>query len=430
VIGLYEADYIRAWDAMLADLNVVPLRSLSQAAQDLYIIASPQSPMRDLMAAIARQVTLSVPPAGAQTAPAGGKPAAGQPPTDEHLAALFGTQQPGQAAPQPPGHEVDEHFRALRDLVGNGPGAPIDLVIKSLNDLQQQLAKMAAAPVGAAAAPPAGNDPTLSLRAEAQRQPSPLARWLSSMASSGTALRGGNAKDQIKAAYNGAGGPAALCGPAVNGRYPFAPGSANDVPLDDFSRLFAPGGLLDGFFNTQLRPYVISTGKAWQLQPVDGAVAPLTQADLLQFQRAATIRDLFFAAGGGTPSVRFDITPVSVDAAAKTATLDFDGNAVVAAHAPPHATQIVWPGPKGMQQVKLSFDPPPAGGTGVLQENGPWAMFRLFGDARLQQAGSADRFTLTFHSGEREAVFELRASSVLNPFAPGVLRDFRCPVVQ
>ena len=64
VIALYEADYIQAWDAMLNDLNVVPLRSLSQAAQDLYILASPQSPMKDLLASVARQVTLSVPPAG------------------------------------------------------------------------------------------------------------------------------------------------------------------------------------------------------------------------------------------------------------------------------------------------------------------------------------------------------------------------------
>ena len=70
VIALYQADYIKAWDAMVADLNVVPLRSLTQAAQDLYILASPQSPMKDLLASDARQVTLSVPPAG--MAPAAG----------------------------------------------------------------------------------------------------------------------------------------------------------------------------------------------------------------------------------------------------------------------------------------------------------------------------------------------------------------------
>ncbi len=69
VVTLYEADYAPTWDLMLADLNVVQLRSLSQAAQDLYILASPKSPMRRLLASISRQLTLSVPPGGVPRAP-------------------------------------------------------------------------------------------------------------------------------------------------------------------------------------------------------------------------------------------------------------------------------------------------------------------------------------------------------------------------
>lgn len=419
-IGLYEVDYIRAWDAMLADLSVAPLRSLSQAAQDLYIVASPQSPMRDLLASIARQVTLAGPGEKAGVA--------GQPPANDRLAALFGAQQLGSQQPgQPsPGQAVDEHFKALRDLVGSGPGAPIDLVLKALNDLQQQLAKMAAAAVGAAAPPP-GDDPTLALRAEAQRQPQPLSRWLAAMATGGAALRGGSAKQQVAASFNGADGPAALCALAVSGRYPFVPGSGDDVPLADFARLFAPGGLLDSFFNSQLRPYVVTTGGTWQLQQADG-VAPVTPADLAQFQRAKSIRDSFFA-GGGTPTIHFDVTPVSVDAGTRQATLDFDGAGVVAGHTPPRTTQVTWPGANQMQNVQLTFDPPLDGG-GTLAESGPWAMFRLFGRGRLQPMGSADRYRLSFRSGTREAVFELRAGSVQNPFTPGALQRFRCPGVQ
>jgi type VI secretion system protein ImpL len=432
VIALYEADYIRAWEAMLDDLNVVPLRTLSQAAQDLYILASPQSPMRDLLASVARQVTLSVPPPGL-AASAAGSPAkaGGGPAIDPRLEALFGGGQPGQAAPMAPGHEVDEHFKALRDLVGTGPGAPIDLVLKSLNDLQQQLAKMAAVPVGSAApAPPAGDDPGLALRAEAQRQPQPLGRWLASMAIGGTALRGGNAKQQLVAAYNGAGGPASLCGLAVNGRYPFVAGATSDVPLDDFSRLFAPGGLIDGYFNTQLRPFVDTSGKVWVLQPADGIVPPVTPADLAQFQRAAAIRDLFFAGGGNTPLVRFDIAPIGLDANARQATLDLDGTTIVSIHGPPRATQINWPGPNRTQTVRLVFDPPPAGGPSAVTDTGPWAMFRMFGRARMKPGDSPEKYVLTFQLGDREAVFEIRAGSVLNPFAVGVLQDFRCPSVQ
>jgi len=250
------------------------------------------------------------------------------------------------------------------------------------------------------------------------------------MAMNGTALRGGNAKQQMVVAYNGTGGPGSLCALAVNGRYPFVPGSVNDVPLDDFARLFAPGGLIDGFFNTQLRPYVDMSGKIWRLQPAEGVASPVTPVDLVQFQRAAIIRDLFFAGGGTTPSVRFDIAPGDLDPGARQATLDLDGTTIVSIHGPPRATQITWPGPNRMQIVRLLFDPPPASGTGALQETGPWAMFRMFGHARMKQADSAERYTLTFQVGGHEAGFEIRAGSILNPFAMGVLQEFRCPNVQ
>lgn len=439
VVKQYMDDYAKAWDGMLQDLEIVALRSLPQAAQDLYILASPNSPMKEVLTAIARQVTLSEPPkpsAAEAAAAAAEKAAKAQaavtaPTTTRGAAALSSVLggQPGAVPAQPPGHEIDERYKALRDLVATSGGAPIDQVIKLLNDLQQQLAKMAAAGTGAPAVA-VGNDPSLALRAEAQRQPQPLARWLAAMSESSTALRGGGARHQVAAAYNGAGGPAALCPLAVNGRFPFVPGSSLETPLDDFAKLFAPGGLIDGFFNTQLRPYVDTTGKAWKPQSVDGIPAPVSQADLAQFQRAAVIRDLFFAPGSTTIAVRFDIMPVELDPGASQVSLEFDGTSVTYTHGPSRSTQITWPGPNGMRNVRLVFDPPPPGGTGVLAETGPWAMFRLFGRGRLQQAGSPERYSLSFSLGGRDATFELRAGSVMNPFAPGVLQDFRCPSVR
>ena len=435
VVKLYLDDYAKAWDGLLQDLEIVPLRSLPQAAQDLYVLASPQSPLKDLLTAIARQVTLSEPPkpTAAEAAEAAAKKAvaAAAPSATRGTAALSSILggQPGAAPVQPPGHEIDERYKQLRDLVAAAGGAPIDQVLKLLNDLQQQLAKMNAAGAGAAVAP-VGTDPSLALRAEVQRQPQPLGRWLAAMSESSTALRGGGARQQVIAAYNGSGGPAALCPLAVNGRFPFVPGSSLETPLDDFAKLFAPGGLIDGFFNTQLRPYVDTTGKVWKPQSVDGVAAPVSQADIAQFQRAAVIRDLFFAPGSTTIAVRFDIMPVDLDAGASQVSLEFDGTSVTYAHGPARSTQITWPGPNHMTNVRLVFDPPPPGGTGVLAQTGPWAMFRLFGQGSLQQAGSPERYTLSFSLGGRSATFELRAGSVMNPFAPGVLQDFRCPSVR
>ncbi len=435
VVKQYLDDYAKAWDGLIQDLEIVPLRSLPQAAQDLYVLASPQSPLKDLLTAIARQVTLSEPPkpSAAEAAETAAKKAAAvaAPSAARGAAALSSILggQPGAAPVQPPGHEIDERYKQLRDLVAASGGAPIDQVLKLLNDLQQQLAKLNAAGVGAPVAP-IGNDPSLALRAESQRQPQPLGRWLAAMAESSTALRGGGARQQVIAAYNGSGGPAALCPLAVNGRFPFVPGSSLETPLDDFAKLFAPGGLIDGFFNTQLRPYVDTTGKVWKPQSVDGVAAPVSQADIAQFQRAAVIRDLFFAPGSTTIAVRFDIMPVDLDPGASQVSLEFDGTSVTYTHGPSRSTQITWPGPNHMTNVRLVFDPPPPGGTGVLAQTGPWAMFRLFGQGTLQQAGSPERYTLSFSLGGRGATFELRAGSVMNPFAPGVLQDFRCPSVR
>jgi type VI secretion system protein ImpL len=427
VTALYTTDYARHWDALLADLDIEPMRNLPQAVQELYILASPQSPMRDLLAGITRQLTLTQPPPPPPGL-AGAAQAASQA-ASSAATRLEGVLGPaGGTPPPPPGKAIEDRYAALIAFVGKGPGAPIDNVLKLLNDLQAQLARLASAPAGGpAAALGGGDDPAQSLQAEASRDPQPVARWLQAMAISGNQLRGGGTLEQVKKAFGAPGGPASLCTKAVAGLYPFVAGSSNDIPLDDFARLFAPNGLIDKFFNENLQTFVDTSGVTWKAQPVAGVAAPVSPGDLVQFQRASQIRDLFFAAGGNQPTVRFDITPLDTDA--KQVTLDLDGQAIVYAHGPQRPVSVTWPGQNRMNSVRLVFDPPPSSGEAVFKATGPWSLFRLFGRGTLQQSGAADRYTLDFQLGDRHASFEIRAGSVLNPFAPGVLRDFQCPAL-
>ncbi len=193
IIGLYESEYARAWDGLLADLNVVPLKSVSQAAQDLYILSSQQSPMRALLTSIGRQLTLTVPmPATKPDRRAGGEPEAD---ICSETDGIDPRTRPSRITPLPwiPGREIDERYKALRALAGNGSGAPLDQVLRSLGDMQQQFAKAWAASGGFAALSGQG-DPSPALRAEALRQPEPLAHWLTTLATSGAALRSGSSK--------------------------------------------------------------------------------------------------------------------------------------------------------------------------------------------------------------------------------------------
>jgi type VI secretion system protein ImpL len=401
---------------------VVQLRSLSQAAQDLYILAAPDSPMRHLLASMSRQLTLSVPAEGTKPPSA---PTAAPSSTELRLQALLGASQSPNAPP--PGHEIDERYAALRALVARGAAAPIEQLLREIGDAQQQIAKLAASALSTGAtSSTAGIDPLLVLKSEAARQPQPLGRWLTEIATGAIALRSGDPRQQLAAIFNAPGGPAEICPAVVNGHYPFVSGATDEVSIADFARLFAPGAALDAFLNTLLRRYVDTSGKTWRLLAADAASSPISPGDLQMFQRAAAIRDAFFPDDGTHPRFRLDITPVSADAGTRQVRLEVDGTSVALNRGAQRATQVTWPGFSLQPSAEVEFEPPARGVE--LRETGVWALFRLFSRGKLQaQPGSGDRYTLTFQAGERQAVFEVRVPGAANPLAPNLLQDFRCP---
>ena len=436
VVALYENDYARAWDALLSDLSFVQMRSLSRAAQDIYIIASPESPIRSLLRAVRGQLRLATPETTrAPVALVGAQATHGPTPDIESAAVQLQEELSPASAADPatatPGHEIDERYRGLLSFIGNGPDSPLERMLKSLIDLQQLLAKLAAAPVGSSLPEfTTGNNPTVALQTAADHLPQPAARWFTSIAASSAALLGGNARGQVAAVYNAPGGPAAACTAIIADRYPFVRGSRNDVSLADFAGLLAPGGQIDGFVNTLLRPYINMAGPVWQPQPADGVPAPVSAADLAQFQRAAEIRDTFFPAGGTSPSIRFVIEPLSIDRTAAQATLDLDGTNIIATHGPSHSTEIAWPGGAVTSTARLAFDPPISRQPDGLNETGPWSLLRLFARGKLRTGTAPGRYTLEFKAGKRSAAFEIRVGAGPNPFSLDSLQAFRCPTLS
>ncbi|MGA3001262.1 MAG: type VI secretion system membrane subunit TssM [Acetobacteraceae bacterium] len=459
VVKLYSDEYAANWDAFLADIDLPPLTNSQQSVQTLYILSSPQSPMRDMLTAIVKQLMLTQAPPVSPTAAGAAQVAAGAAgalanSATAKLQGLLGA--PGTPV-EPPGKAIEQRYDALIKFVGKGPGSPLDSVLKALSDLQQALDRLNNPTPGAAVVSGGAASAIEQLRTQAAQSPEPVRRWLIAMVGGGSSPGGSSPgggmpgksgaasppppggggaiqkqlalaqKQATLQAFNAPDGPATLCQRAVAGRYPFVPSSANDIPLDDFARLFAPGGLLDTFFNTQLRPFVNMAGTNWKLQPAGDVEPPISQGDLAQFQRAAAIRDLFFGPGGKDPAVRFDITPISADNVTKQVTIDLGDQQIVYAHGPTRPVTVNWPGTNRIISARLAFDPPPSSGSPVIQTSGPWALFRLFDHGTLRQTGSADRYNLDFVLGDRTASFEIRAGSVLNPLAPGLLRAFSCP---
>ena len=66
------------------------------------------------------------------------------------------------------------------------------------------------------------------------------------------------------------------------------------------------------------------------------------------------------------------------------------------------------------------------GSTPTLNADGPWALFRLLDQGKVE-GGSPDRYRLTFTLDGRRATFEVRGTSVRNPFRLPELNQFSCP---
>jgi type VI secretion system protein ImpL len=214
-----------------------------------------------------------------------------------------------------------------------------------------------------------------------------------------------------------------FCVKATSGRYPFVKTSDKDVTPQDFTKLFAPGGMLEGFFQKHLAAQVDTSQRPWRFKDSTWGPGP----SLPEFQRAQVIREVFFGGGPGAPSIQFEFKPVEMDASILQIVLDVDGKLVRYAHGPPVPVKVQFPGPADRRQVRVSISPPPSSGSTGLRFDGPWALFRMFDTVQLQETRQAERFVATIAVEGRRAVFEVSASSVRNPFRLTELSQFRCP---
>ncbi|WP_250517078.1 type VI secretion system membrane subunit TssM [Caballeronia sp. INDeC2] len=393
---LYSEEAIREWDALLADIGVVPFTAPDEGARVANLLGSPNSPLRALIQAIARETTLT--------------PPAAQPGKLDTIKQSIGVDTDRPAAPT----LVDTHFQALHDLAG----APLDDIINALKDAASTLQAEDTARKQSLPLPATG--PLDRLKLMSQNAPAPVAAVLQGVAGNADTVQIQSQRAQLQSLWASTVAPA--CRQALDGRYPLAKNSTRDAAPDDFARVLAPGGLIDAFFQKNLQNRIDTSGAVWKWRPEAKALG-IPDDVPVQFQRAAMLRDALFRDGGRDVSVRFSAKVASLDPSVKRFMLDVDGTQLTASSDAPNATAAFqWPSGKGTGQAHVELDP--ANGA-TPRADGPWALFRLFDNVRIQQAGQPDHFTASFDGGK--VALALVAGSVNNPFRAGVLNAFRCP---
>lgn len=221
----------------------------------------------------------------------------------------------------------------------------------------------------------------------------------------------------------------ASCKAVVDNKFPFSPGSAQDANLSDFGKLFGPGQAIDSFFKNRLAKYVDTSGRDWKVRADMPTQLRLNEASLRQFQRAATIRDVFFAQGGIVPSLQLSVTPPLIARPGAVAVLDHFGQRVETKAGQATAQPIMWPGlaasGAGKLAVTLTTTDTPAGlPPAAIERQGPWALFRLLATASPRGPNAVE---WTGVVGGMELRYLVNFPTSQNPFRLEALREFRCP---
>ena len=420
VLQLYFTDYIAQWDALLADVSVAPFGNLEQGARITNILSGADSPLKKFLVAASKETTLAGVKTNRQlasvTKAVQGKLNAYKKKLESAMGAPVAAAPAAVKAVNP----VDAHFDELHKMTAGTP-PPLDKMLAMLKDVAVYLDAAGAAK--RSGTPPPPGDALSRVKLEASAAPAPLAAMLKSVDGSGAGLTSGSERERLNSLWTS--GAAQFCRQAVAGRYPLVRSAAQDVTPDDFGKFFAPGGLVDDFFQKNLLQYVDMGGAQWRWRATaNNASLGISQEVLDGFQRAARIRDSFFASGGRQASMRFDLKPVSLDAGLSKVTLDIDGQAFSAGPGVTASAPFQLPSGKGNGTVR--FDATPASAHSSLSTSGPWAFFRMLDKAQVEPTAQGERYKVTFDVDGRKAGFELTASSVVNPFKRTVLEQFRC----
>ncbi len=427
---LYFVRYQAAWDRLLADVGLRPLAPSDEGEAVVRLLAGPQSPLRLFLLRAAKETSLATPLADTAAAPlapsAQGRIGRALGKVRQWFGARNDRAPNMNVAPSAADNEaarrVDSHFAALHRLAGGPDAAGASPLDRAQAQLKEVAVFLQAADVARAnGLPPPPDDALQKLLQNAGDFPAPLADMLKGLGQAGRGFA--RSAERVRIGERWRADVAGFCHAALDGRYPFASGAAVDVTLNDFARLFAPGGLLDTFFQANLKPYVDTTTTPWSWR---AAFSGMPSAPLLQFERAARIRDAFFPEPGKPMDLRFTLRPRSLDPRLAFFTFAFGGQTVSAAQRAPLATRFEWPDETDSAGARIDYLR--AGGDAVqhIEAHGPWSLFRLLDQGRLE-AVTPDRLTLTYALDEVDVVLELAASSVVNPFALPALRAFRCP---
>ncbi|CAM5185012.1 type VI secretion protein [Bosea thiooxidans] len=457
LMKLYSRDYVANWQKALKRLKLRPLNADKPRYVALSAIAAPTSPFKQVLESLRDETQLTKERPNAKKAAAQATAQAAADTLAQRASNALGRLGANLPLAAPGverllaggtdttlGADIEAQFKSFHVLVDGDLGRrPVDQLLQTFAEINQNLATAATNPAQSAAANAALVPLIATLRANSSRYPAPFDGMVIQAVNDFEGDATGATVALLRQAL--AEQVTRICTEVMNNRYPFTKASARDVPLADFARLFAPGQIMDKFYKERLEPFVDTSKAQWSWR-VDSRVArALSPTTLREFQRAGEIRDAFFPTGGNLPSFQMVVTPTALSADAANAKLEINGITVTSQQGVNTPTPVMWPGGGvGKTAITLTLGgssgnsggmfgggffssgaQQPQGEVKLFEKEGTWSFFRLLDSGSVLKQGDNVGFTL--NAGGRQVGYSFGVGSLKNPLILPALREIRCP---
>lgn len=405
----YLSDYTATWRAGMDNLNIRDFASVAQLTGALEQIISGDQPLQRALTALRDN-----------TQPAVLSEKLDDKAREDALA------EPDYRLLTRLGHEFAPENRTL--AVQKDKESTMQAVYQQLTELHRYLLAIQNAPVPGKSALKAvqlrldqnGSDPIFATRQMAKTLPAPLNRWVGRLADRAWHVVMVEAvhymevdwRDTVVKPFN----------EQLAGSYPFNPRSSQDASLDAFERFFKPDGVLDTFYQQNLKLFMEN-----DLSLEDGDSSVIIREDIrAQLETAQKIRDVFFSKQNGL-GTQFAVETVSLSGNKRRSVLNLDGQLVDYSQGRNYVAHLVWP--NNMREGNKSLVT--LVGTGgsaprSISFSGPWAQFRLFGAGQLTGVEDGN-FTVRFNVDGGAMIYKVHTDTEDNPFSGGLFSHFRLP---
>lgn len=402
----YISDYTATWRAGMDNLNIRNFESIGQLTGALEQVISGDQPLQRALTVLRDNTQPGV--------------------FSEKLSA----KEREEALAEPDyqlltrlGHEFAPENSTL--AVPKDKESTMQAVYQQLTELHRYLLAIQNAPVPGKSALKAvqlrldqnSSDPIFATRQMAKTLPAPLNRWVGRLTDQAWHVVMVEAvhymevdwRDSVVKPFN----------EQLANNYPFNPRSAQDASLDAFERFFKPDGILDTFYQQNLKLFIDN-----DLSLEDGDNNVIIREDIIaQLETAQKIRDIFFSKQNGL-GTSFAVETVSLSGNKRRSVLNLDGQLVDYSQGRNYTAHLVWPNNmREGNESKLTLIGTSGNAPRSISFSGPWAQFRLFGAGQLTGVQDGN-FTVRFSVDGGAMTYRVHTDTEDNPFSGGLFSQF------